>query len=84
MDFDLTIVSTHNGWEYGGFGKEMESIERTLSNLKESLGARLPNAPTSLESGDVGLTFQLQMLEFVDSMNQELQVGKEVRADKSK
>jgi hypothetical protein len=85
MDFDRNIVSNDNGWEYGGFGKEMgESIERTLANLKESLGARLPNAPMSLESGDVGLTFQLKMLEFMDSMNQELQVGKEVRADKSK
>ena len=38
----------------------------------------------SLESGDVGLTFQLKMLEFVDSMNQEFLVGKEVRADKTK
>jgi hypothetical protein len=46
MDFDRNIVSNDNGWEYGGFGKEMgESIERTLANLKESLGARLPNAP---------------------------------------
>jgi hypothetical protein len=61
-----------------------ESIERTLANLKESVGARLPNAPMSLESGDVGLTFQLKMLEFMDSMNQELQVGKEVRVHKSK
>jgi hypothetical protein len=37
-----------------------------------------------LESCDVGLTFQLKMLKFVDSMNRELQVGKEVRADKTK
>jgi hypothetical protein len=58
MDFDCTIVSNGNGWEYGGFGKEMgESIERTPTNLKESLGARLPNPLMSLESGDVGLTF---------------------------
>jgi len=61
-----------------------EFIERTPANLKESLGARLPNAPMSLESCDVGLTFQLKMLEFVDSMNQEFLVGKEVRADKTK
>jgi hypothetical protein len=61
-----------------------EFIERTPANLKESLGARLPNAPMSLESCDVGLTFQLKMLKFVDSMNRELQVGKEVRADKTK
>jgi hypothetical protein len=38
----------------------------------------------SLESGDVGLTFQLKMLEFMDSINQELLVGKEMRADKTK
>jgi hypothetical protein len=83
--FWRNIVSNDNGWKYGGFGMEMgESIERTLANLKDSLRARLPNAPMSLESGDVGLTFQLKMLEFMDSMNQELQVGKEVRADKSK
>jgi hypothetical protein len=73
MDFDHTIVSNDNGWEYGGFGKGMEeSIERTPANLNENLGARLPNAPMSLESCDVGLTFQLKMLEFMDSMNQEL------------
>jgi hypothetical protein len=35
MDFDRTIVSNDNGWEYGAFGKEMgEFIERTLTNLK--------------------------------------------------
>jgi hypothetical protein len=61
-----------------------EFIEKTPANLKETLGARLPNAPMSLETCDVGLTFQLKMLEFVDSMNQELLVGKEVRADKTK
>jgi hypothetical protein len=35
-----------------------QTIERTLANLKETLGARLPNAPMSLENDDVGLTFQ--------------------------
>jgi hypothetical protein len=73
MDFDRTIVSNDNGWEYGGFGKEMgESIERTPANLKENLGARFPNALMSLESCDVGFKFQLKMLKFMDSMNQEL------------
>jgi hypothetical protein len=73
MEFDRTIVSNDNGWEYGGFGKEMgESIERTSANLKENLGARLPNAPMSLESCNVGFKFQLKMLEFMDSLNQEL------------
>jgi hypothetical protein len=85
MDFDHTIVSNDNGWEYGGFGKEMgESIERTPVNLKESFGARLPNVPMSLKSVDVGLTFQLKMFEFMDSMNPKLQVGKEMRAHKTK
>jgi hypothetical protein len=85
MDFDRTIVSNDNGWEYGGFGKEMgESIEWLTANLKESLGARLPNAPMSLESCDVGLTFQLKMLEFMDYMNHKLQVGKEMRARQDK
>jgi hypothetical protein len=73
MDFDHNIVCNDNSWEYGGFGKKMgESIERTLANLKKSLGAKLPNAPMSLESGDVRLTFQFKMLEFVDSMNQDV------------
>jgi hypothetical protein len=85
MDFDYTIVSNENGWEYGGFGKEVgESIEKTPANLKKSLWARLPNAPMSLESCDVGLTSQLKMLKFMDSKNQELLIGKEVRADKTK
>ena len=56
-----------------------ESFERAPGNLQESLGAILPNAPKSLESGDVGLKFQLQMLEFMDSMNQERKCGKEER-----
>jgi hypothetical protein len=49
-----------------------EFIEKTPANLKDNLGARLPNAPMSLENGDAGLTFQLKMLEFMDSTNQEL------------
>ena len=61
-----------------------EFIEKTPANLKESLGARLPNPPMSLETCDVGITFQLKILEFMDSMNQGFQVSKEVRADKTK
>jgi hypothetical protein len=84
MDFDRTIDSNDNGWKYGGFGKEMgESIKRTSATLKENLGARLPNARMSLENCDVGLTFQLKMLEFMDFMSQELQVGKVVKANKT-
>jgi hypothetical protein len=49
-----------------------EFIEKTPANLKESLGARLPNALLSLENCDVGFKFQLKMLEFMGSMNQEL------------
>jgi hypothetical protein len=61
MDFDRTIVFNDNGWIYGGFGTEMgKFIERTLANLKESLGARLPNAPMRLESCEVGFTFQFK------------------------
>ena len=72
MEFDRTIVFNDNDWEYGGFGKEMgESIEGTPANLQENLGASLPKAPMSLESCDVGLTFRLKMLEFMDSMSQE-------------
>jgi hypothetical protein len=70
MDFDRTIVSYGNEWEYGGFGKEIgEAIERTPISLKERLGARLPHASMSLENCEVGLTFQLKMLEFMDFMN---------------
>ena len=73
-----------NDWEYVGFGKEVgESIEWTPANLKESLGARISNAPMSLEICEVGLTFQLKILEFMNYMNQDLQVGKEMRADKT-
>jgi hypothetical protein len=61
MDFDRTIVSNDNGWEYGGIGKKMgESIEKTPANVKKCFGARLPNAPMILESCEVGLTFQLK------------------------
>ena len=85
MDFDRTIVFNDNGWEDGEFGKKMgEFIKWTPASLKESLGARLPYTPMRLESCDVGSTFQLKILEFMDSMNQELQVGKEMRADKTK
>jgi hypothetical protein len=39
MDFDRTIVCNDNGWEYGGFNKEMgESIEKTPANSKKIWG----------------------------------------------
>jgi hypothetical protein len=48
------------------------------------LKARLPNAPGNLEGGDVGLKFQLKMIEFMDSMNQVLKRGKNERAHQDK
>jgi hypothetical protein len=39
MDSDRTIVSNHNGWEYGGFGKEMgEFIEGLPQTSKKVWG----------------------------------------------
>jgi len=52
---------------------------RNPANLEAHSEARLPNAPESLEGGDVGLKFQLKMLEFMNSVNQELKRGKEER-----
>jgi hypothetical protein len=51
MDFDRTIVCNDNSWQYGGFRKKLrESIENSRANFKESLRARLPNAPMSLKN----------------------------------
>ena len=84
-DFDPAIDSNDNGGDDGAMGEEVEeSLERDPANLKENLEARLPNAPESLEGGDVGLKFQLKMLEFMDSVNQELKRGKEERARQDK
>jgi hypothetical protein len=70
MDLHNTIDANYNGKDDARFGNEMEeSIEMIPTNLKENLEARLPNAPKSLESGDVGMTFRLKNLEFMDSMN---------------
>ena len=70
MEFDHIIYAYDNGGDNGRLGKEIEeAIERTPTNLKEDLWARLPNVPKSLKSCNVGLKFQLKMLEFMDSMN---------------
>ena len=37
-----------------------ESFERALANLKKYLGVKIPDAPESLEGGDVGLKFETQ------------------------
>ena len=55
-DFDLAIDPNDNGGDDGATGEEVEeSLERNLANLEENSGARLPNAPNSLESSDVEL-----------------------------
>ena len=84
-DVDPTINSNENGGDDGATGEEVEeSLEKDPKNLEENLGARLPNAPESLEGGDVGLKFQLKMLEFMDSVNQELKRGKDKNAHQDK
>ena len=78
-DFDHIIDSNDNGGDDDGFGEEMkEFIGRALEILENAV-ARLPNAPINLESGDVALKFQLKVLEYMDSMNQELKCDKEER-----
>ena len=73
MNLKHTIIAYDNGGDDSGFGKENEEfIKKTHANLKENLGLRLPIAPKNLESGDVGLKFQLKKLEFMDFMNQKL------------
>ena len=57
-----------------------ESFERTAANLKDNSGARLSNALENLKNNNVGLTFQFKMLEFMDTMNQNLYIAKEMRA----
>ena len=44
-----------------------------------SLIARIPNTPICFKNSDVGLLLQLRMLEFMNSMSQELQVGKKMK-----
>ena len=80
-DVSLTIDANDNGVEDGGFGEEVEeSLQRDASNDQGNSEARLPDPPVNLETGDVGLSFQLKMLEFMDSMRQEIKRGKEERA----
>ena len=56
-----------------------ESLERAPANLKENLGPKLLDAPKNLESDDIGLKFQLKMLECMDSMNKEIKYNKKKR-----
>ena len=80
-DVSLTIDANDNGVEDGGFGEEVEeSLQRDASNDQGNSEARLLDPPVNLETGDVGLSFQLKMLEFMDSMRQEIKRGKEERA----
>ena len=56
MVFGHTIDSSGKDGDDGGFGEEMEdSFEKALANIKDNTEARLPNAPKSLDSGEVGL-----------------------------
>ena len=65
-DVSLTIDANDNGVEDGGFGEEVEeSLQRDASNNQGNSEARLPDPPVNLETGDVGLSFQLKMLEFI-------------------
>ena len=60
------------------WGEDVEkSYDRYPTNLEENSKARLPNA--RLE-GDVGLKFQLKIIEFMDFVNQELKCDKDERA----
>ena len=84
-DVSLTIEANDNGVEDDGFDEEVEeSLQRDASNDQGNLEARLPDPPVNLETGDVGLSFQLKMLEFMDSMRQEIKRGKEERARQDK
>ena len=63
MDFDHTIGSNDNGGhEVDSVWKMEESFERTPANLEMYLGAKIPNAPESLDGGNVGLKFQSKLL----------------------
>ena len=61
-----------------------ESLEEEPWNDEEHLRARLSNPPENVEDGDVGLNFQLKMLEFMDFVNQKLKGGKKKRAQQDK
>ena len=84
-DFDPTMDFNDNGGDDDAMGEEMVvSFEKNPAILEENSEARLPNASGSLKGGDVGLKFQLKMLEFMDSMNKELKRSKEKRARQDK
>ena len=65
----MTMVGMLMDWV-----KNMSLLIGTHKPQRDS-GAKLPKAPKNLESGDVGLKFQLKMFEFMDFMNQELNYG---------
>jgi hypothetical protein len=72
-DDDPAIDSIDYDGDDGVTGEEVEeTLERGPENLEENSRARLSNAPENLEGSDVELKFQLKMLEFMESMNQEL------------
>ena len=83
MDFD-NIEMTMVRMMVDSVRKWMSPLKKLLHTLKKIRGARLLNASNSLECDDVGLKFQLKMLEFKDFMNQYLKCGKKKRAQQDK
>ena len=59
-------------------------VRKYRSPLKENLGAKISIAFENLEGGDVGLKFQLKVLDFMDSVNQKPKCGKKKKAYKTK
>lgn len=80
--FDPVIDSNDNDGEMRR--KVEDSLERDPANPEENFGTRLPNTPENFESGNVGLKFQLKILEYVDFVNQEFKHGKEKKAPQDK
>ena len=65
-----SFILIYNGWDDGGLNEELKkSFVRAFANLEDNSGVRLPNAPKSLENGDVVIKSHLKMLRFMDSMN---------------
>ena len=82
---DLNDNGGDNGGHTSGIGVEVEEIlQRSASNNKKNLGARLLDPLVNLEIGDVRLNFHLKMLEFMNFVNQEIKCGKEKRARQEK
>lgn len=63
MDLDHIIDFHNNCGDDGGFGKENEGVFSKGSRIPQKyLEARIPNAPESLDTGNIGWKFQLRTL----------------------